>query len=87
MYKSPKDTTLYLFSNFHNVSADGFYDVTVNLKNSKFTFNPLPQQIGSSLLVVKSGSGIRNASFNQIEFNYNIFDGKKEMAVKAIYTR
>ena len=86
VYKT-KDTTVYLLSNFHNVSTDGYYDVKVKLINNKYSFTPIPQQIGDSKYFIKSGSGTLNRSLNQMIFDYNIYDSKNEIAVHAIYTR
>lgn len=88
VYKT-KDTTVYLFSNFHNVSTEGFYDVKIQFKNNKYSFNPLPQQIGDSKYVIKSGSGTFYPGLNQMIFEYNISDynGQNEIAVRAVFTR
>jgi len=89
MYRTKADTTVYLLSNFHNISVEGLYDVKVKLSNHKITFTPTPQQIGSSMYVIQSGSGTMNANSTQIDFSYNIYDANKksEISVHATYTR
>jgi hypothetical protein len=86
VYKT-KDTTVYLFSNFHNVSTEGYYDIKVKLTNNKYSFTPIPQRIGDSKYVIKSGSGTFDASHNQMIFDYNIYDGISEIPVQAIFSR
>jgi len=89
MYRTKADTTVYLLSNFHNISVEGLYDVKVKLSNRKITFTPTPQQVGSSTYIIKSGSGTMNANSTQIDFSYNIYDANKksEISVHATYTR
>jgi hypothetical protein len=89
IYKTIKDTTIQLISNFHNRSIEGEYDVKVKLTGKGYTFNPLPQQVGSSQYIIRSGSGKANANSTQIDFDYTIFDTQKniELAFHDTYTR
>lgn len=78
---------MFLFSNFHNVSTEGFYDVKVKLSNHKYSFTPVPQQIGDSKYFIKSGSGAINSNQNQMIFDYNIYDSQNEITVHAVFDR
>ena len=89
IYKTIKDTTIQLISNFHNISVEGEYDVKVKLSGKTYTFSPLPQEVGSSQYIIRSGSGKANANSTQIDFDYTIFDTQKniELAFHDTYTR
>lgn len=86
VYKT-KDTTVFLFSNFNNVSTEGYYDVKVKRTNNKYSFTPIPQQIGDSRYFIKSGSGTFDSSLNQMIFDYNIYDSQNEIAIHAVFSR
>jgi hypothetical protein len=87
IYKTKKDTTIYLISNFHKISVEGEYDVKIKLTGKKYSFNPVPQQVGNSQYIIRSGGGVANATSTQIDFDYVIYDGISDMAVHATYTR
>ena len=85
VYKSVKDTSVYLISNFHKVSTEGIYDVKV--KRTKNVFSIEPQQIGDSQYILKLGSGIINNNSTEMQFNYIIYDGQRDVNVFAVYSR
>lgn len=86
-YRTKADTTIYLLSNFYNVSIDSDFDITTKLSGKNLSINPVPQVIGSTQYVIKSGSGVINNTFTRIDFNYIIFDGKSDIPVKVTFTR
>ena len=89
LYRTKADTNTYLISNFHNLSTEGLYDVTIKVSNKKISFIPTPQQIGSSQYKINSGSGTvdTNANFGQMKLDYTIWDGTTEIAVHTTYTK
>lgn len=87
MYRSIQDTTIYLISNFHKISAEGEYDVRVKRTNNTFKIEAQP--IGDSQYTINSGSGIINNNSSEMQFNYIIFDRKNNSSTEilAVYNR
>ena len=87
IYRTKKDTSVYLLSNFYNVSIEGEYDITAKLSGNTLTINPSPQSIGPTAIVVKSGSAVVNENFTQMVFDYIIYDGQSDIKVHSVYSR
>ena len=85
--RSTKDTSIYAFSNFYNISNEGDFDVRIKRTNNNLSFSPASQQIGQSEYVIKSGSGTTNNNFTTINFTYTIFNGKSDISVRTTLTR
>lgn len=85
-YKTKNNTTDYLISNFHRIGDDGYNDITVTVKNNTIT---IPQQaLGTSGLIIKSGSGTVDADFRNISISYNIVESNSTTTnYRAEYTR
>jgi len=75
------DTTQYLISNFYNLDINEFIFTRLIAKNLSI----VQQQILAQ--TVKSGSGTVSDNFKRIDFNYNMYDGKNDIQVTAVYTR
>ncbi len=87
IYRLKSDTTIYLISNFHNVSFDSEYDIKTKLNGKTLTIAPTPQYIGPSQLKIESGSGTVDDSRRQIAMDYTIFDGQFASDVHVVYSR
>lgn len=87
IYRLKADTTAYLISNFHNVSFDGEYDIKAKLSGNTLTITPTPQTIGSTQVVVKSGTGTVASNRKQIVMDYIIFDGLSDSQIHVVYSR
>ena len=88
VYRTKADTTVYLLSNFHNITTDDTGDVRAKLKGSTLTIE-VQQTItsGSTSLTVISGTGTVAADLKQIDLDYKVFDGKTNNNVHALYSR
>lgn len=84
IYKSKSGTTNYLISNFHNDGYENIF-VTAELNGNKLTITN--QSLNQPGLIVKSGTGIINADFTEIQLSYIVFDGISDLQVNAVYYR
>jgi hypothetical protein len=86
VYRLKADTTIYLFSNFHNVTFDDAGDIRVKQTGSKLTIES-EQSIPSTLVVVKKGSGLVATNFMKMEMDYDVLDGQRYNTIHAIFSR
>ena len=90
LYRTKADTNMYRISNFYNLSTEGLYDIEIKVSSDKkISFSPIPQQIGSSLYRINSGSGTvdAKANFKQLVLDYILYDGSSEILVHSVYNR
>lgn len=84
IYKSKSGDTNYLISNFHN---DGYENIFVNAQLIGDSIAINNQNLNQQGLIIKSGKGIVNADFTQIQLSYIVFNGTTDLEVRATYYR
>jgi hypothetical protein len=79
--RSNSDTTVYLFSNFHNQDVNEF--IYAKLQGLSLS---IPDQVIGTMRV-KSGSGTVSDDYRRIDLVYTVSDNQSEGTVEARYLR
>lgn len=86
VYRAKNDTNTLYISNFHNISYEGNYDVSVKLEGNKLSFTQIPQQIGNSQFRLQSGEGSMDSGHNRFVLNYMMYNGSVAIPIHTEYT-